>query len=274
MYQIDSNKLTEGIEYYFRLAVEDAGLKVFLIDSYNLDEVVEDTTHLVGVDRWGKFAPTYHDEAGCWLTGLGHDLSIANLSWDFDSSEDREMEWWEKNHTIPGGYHWVRHGDVAYGNASLVPIDLRPEDICRIRKLVREVICNSLVPAHNSEVKAARKQYGRAVNDELKSLGLSKTAINAYWGLKWRKETSPEGFAALVANDSIRWDLAMRANRYKGWRLLEAAGADKIQGSVPRIIDLVKAVCKARGEKPAPTAAVKAAIRNGAVPDEDSVYHF
>jgi len=271
MYHIDFNKMVEGIAYYFRLAVEDAGLKVFMIDSNNLDEVVEDTLRLVGINRWGKFAPTYRDEAGSWLTLLGDDLRVANLSWDFTSSEDREMYWWNQRHKVPGGYHWVRHGDVAYGNASLVPVELRPEDICRIKKLVREVVCNSMIPAHNSEVKAARKQYGQAINESLKVLGLSKVAINAYWGMTWRKESSPKEFAALVANDSINWSLAAKA---KGWKLLEVAGADNIRSSIPRTKDIAKAVCKARGEKPAPTAVVKAAIRNGAVPDKDGVYRF
>jgi len=95
---------------------------------YNIDQI--------GINERGRFLPTYQNKEGKFLTLLGEILRIDFFSWNFSSNPEKDLKQWHNKNDVPSGYHWVRHGGASVGGASLVPIDLRPEDICRIRKMM------------------------------------------------------------------------------------------------------------------------------------------
>ena len=133
-------------------------------------------------------------------------------------------------------------------------------------KVTSRALFPLMVRAHNNEVRRAKKEYGRQINAELQEGGIDSRGINAYWRMQWRSECPPTAFIECVQDDNTPWHIVASA---ESWRVIEAAGADQIQTSVPRIVDLARAVCKARGERPASYKEVVYFLHNYSTASED-----
>lgn len=177
------------------------------------------------------------------LTLLYEVCVLKTVSWDYQSSSDHE---WDACGRPAEAWSFASYGSAYTGYSSALR-QPRLEDVARVRAAVYR-LCKERHAHWQVEQARARKEYGRAINARLKAEGADRRVINAYWSLQWRKEVAPEEFVNYVLNPSVNWRLAAAA---QGWELLEIAGADNLRGSVPRTVDLARAVCRARCEKPA-----------------------
>lgn len=217
--------------------------------------ILEELARLGDEYAWTQF--TFREWQGDFTElKLLYDLcTLRTVSWDYQSSSDRE---WDAAGRPEGVWDYARWGNAYTGYSSALR-QPRLEDVARVRAAIFR-LCKERHAEWQKEQARKRKEYGRAINARLQAEGADRRIINAYWSLQWRKECAPEEFVNYVLNGSVNWRLAAKA---KGWRLLEIAGADELRGSVPRTVDLARAVCRARGEKPAPGREVRTALMSG-----------
>ena len=96
---------------------------------------------------------------------------------------------------------------------------------------------------------ARRKEYGQKINDELDALGFSKSSIQVYWKMNWRKEISPVEFSNYVIkarNDVKSFRAALACNSTKDLERFKW----KVRPSVPRTQALLEAIAEVIGVKP------------------------
>ena len=102
-----------------------------------------------------------------------------------------------------------------------------------------------------------RKEFGRETNELFRALGADKATKDSWWGMQWKREVAPEefvGFCRKAEQDRNTFSLALEA---RSGADLEELGW-KCRPSVPRTEDLLKAVAKATGIKPATEKAWRA----------------
>ena len=221
-----------------------------IIEDYERKNVHYDVLRILGMNRARNPHLFYYTGDMNDLTLAGRLLAIAHVSWDYTSDYQFEIDNWDAFYGRPAGTEWSQsYGSPAYGYATLFPAvpELRVEDVAAIRCYARKKV-ETLIEEHNRKIRASRKEYGRQINAELSEGGLNQKAINAYWRMQWRNECPPTAFVECVRDDNIPWHIVASA---ESWSVIDKAGADQLQMSVPRIVDLARAVCKARGERPA-----------------------
>jgi len=148
----------------------------------------------------------------------------------------------------------VTGGDAHYEYRRLCPVEPGREITLGLLRRALDSFAKKVEELRVAE-EAARKEFGHRLTTELRSLGLDRKAVRAYWGMNWRQEWTPAQFAEAIESgrrnpQAVR--LALVA--WAGWQLEELGWKPS---TFPRSKDLVEGVASALGLMPATEREIK-----------------
>lgn len=211
----------------------------------DIEELTRDCLLELGIEtyREGCWSDVWEDklfvhdfdrDGGVYRTWVGNFFVKQVHTWDFSGKEMDEAD-------------LVSWGDVHYGyQGRVLAKEVCIEDLIEVHKTVCGLI-PELMKFFTKERKESAKYWGRNMNHQLEEAGCTKSEIQAWWNMQWKKEWSPiqwKVFCTSHSDETISAALAAHSHAY-----LEAVGVS-LGRSFPRTMDAVEALGKSRKLSP------------------------